>query len=115
MNRHMLEEFHNDPALYRRLAEREQARADTRAKSSAERDAAETGKRERLETRSAAQRIAEPPLDPKTWIERILALRREGKLQEAERSLQELRRRYPDYPLPPELARSPTGAPADSR
>ena len=27
MNRHMLEEFHNDPALYRRLAEREQARA----------------------------------------------------------------------------------------
>lgn len=27
MNRHMLEAFHNDPALYRRLAEREQARA----------------------------------------------------------------------------------------
>ena len=27
MNRYMLEEFHNDPALYRRLAEREQARA----------------------------------------------------------------------------------------
>jgi len=26
MNRYMLEEFHNDPALYRRLAEREQAR-----------------------------------------------------------------------------------------
>jgi len=95
--------------------EREQARADTRAKSSAERDAAETGKRERLETRSAAQRTAEPPLDPKTWVERILALRREGKLQDAERSLQEFRRHYPDYPLPPELARLPTGAPADSR
>lgn len=27
MNRYMMEEFHNDPALYRRLAEREQARA----------------------------------------------------------------------------------------
>ncbi len=27
MNRYMLEEFHKAPALYRRLAEREQARA----------------------------------------------------------------------------------------
>jgi hypothetical protein len=80
--------------------EREQARAEARAKSSNDVDA-EAGKRE-LPT--ATQRVAEPPPDPKTWIERIQALRREGKLEEAGRSLQEFRRRYPDYPLPPELA-----------
>jgi hypothetical protein len=72
-------------------------------------------KRESLGARSAAQPAAEPPLDPKTWLDRILALRREGKLQEAERSLQEFRRRYPDYPLPPELAPLPASAPADGR
>jgi hypothetical protein len=99
---------------------REQARADSRAKSRMETDAVELGKRESAQgdeaaTPSAAQR-AEPPLEPKIWLERILALRREGKLQEAERSLQEFRRRYPDYPLPPELARSPpASAPADGR
>jgi hypothetical protein len=44
-----------------------------------------------------------------------VALHREGKVQEAERSLREFRRRYPDYALPPELARLPANAPADSR
>lgn len=95
--------------------EREEARADVRAKASAEVGTAEAGKRELSQGRNAVQRTAEPVLDPKTWIERILALRREGKLQEAERSLQAFRRRYPDYPLPPELARAPMGAPGDSR
>jgi hypothetical protein len=100
--------------------EREQARADTRTKSRMEADAVEMGKRESAQgdeaaTPSTAQR-AEPPLDPKAWLERILALRREGKLQEADRSLQEFRRRHPDYLLPPELARLPSASvPADSR
>jgi hypothetical protein len=95
--------------------EREEARADARAKASVEATAGEAGKREPLQARGATQRAAEPALDPKTWIERILTLRREGKLQEADRSLQEFRRRYPDYSLPPELARLPTNAPADIR
>jgi hypothetical protein len=100
--------------------EPEQARADTRTKSRMEADAVEMGKRESAQgdeaaTPSAAQQ-AEPLLDPKAWLERILALRREGKLQQADRSLQEFRRRHPDYPLPPELARLPSAsAPADSR
>ena len=70
---------------------------------------------EQPQGRGAGHTAAEPGLDPKTWIERILTLRRDGKLDEAERSLQEFRRRYPGYPLPPELARSPTSAPADGR
>ncbi len=95
---------------------REQARADTRAKSRMETSAGELEKHESPGAGSAAQPAGEPARDPKTWLERILALRREGKLQEAERSLQEFRRRYPDYPLPPELARlAPGSAPAEGR
>jgi hypothetical protein len=95
---------------------REQARADTRAKSRMETGAGELEKHEPPGAGSPAQRAGEPARDPKTWLERILALRREGKLQEAERSLQEFRRRYPDYPLPPELARlAPGSAPAEGR
>ena len=48
-----------------------------------------------------------PLLEPQVWIERILALRREGRVQEAQRSLEQFRRRYPDYRLPPELAALP--------
>ena len=42
-------------------------------------------------------------LDPKAWLERILDLRRGGKLEEADKSLKAFRERYPDYPLPTEL------------
>jgi TolA-binding protein len=41
--------------------------------------------------------------DPQRWIERIRALRAAGKLQEAEESLREFRKRYPDFRLPPDL------------
>lgn len=40
---------------------------------------------------------------PKEWLDRILALRREGKFADAARSLKAFRERYPDYPLPEEL------------
>jgi hypothetical protein len=42
-------------------------------------------------------------LEPKAWLERILELRRRGKLGEADKSLKAFRARYPDYPLPAEL------------
>lgn len=42
-------------------------------------------------------------LEPKAWIERILELRRQGRLEEAGKSLEAFRERYPAYPLPPEL------------
>jgi hypothetical protein len=40
---------------------------------------------------------------PEKWVERIQALRREGRLAEAGELLAELKRRYPAYPVPPEL------------
>jgi hypothetical protein len=45
--------------------------------------------------------------DPKAWLERILTLRREGKLEEAARSLKAFRERYPDYPVPAALKDTP--------
>jgi len=41
--------------------------------------------------------------DIDAWLERIRALRRQGKLQEAERSLHEFRLRHPDHVLPEDL------------
>jgi hypothetical protein len=86
--------------------EREQARAKADAATEAVQ-----GKREGFESGNALPPAVEPPLEPKPWLERILALRREGRLPEADRSLREFRRRYPDYPLPPELAQGSAGAP----
>jgi hypothetical protein len=40
---------------------------------------------------------------PAAWIERVLALRKDGRAAEAEGILAELKRRYPDVSLPPEL------------
>lgn len=47
--------------------------------------------------------FAEPPLPPQKWLERIEELRREGRLTEADASLVEFKKRYPDYPLPEHL------------
>jgi hypothetical protein len=41
--------------------------------------------------------------DPQRWVERIRALRAAGKLEQAQASLREFRKRYPDYPLPSDL------------
>jgi soluble cytochrome b562 len=41
------------------------------------------------------------------WLDRILELRRQGKLEEADKSLKAFRERYPAYPLPPELKSLP--------
>ena len=52
----------------------------------------------------AKEPAAEENLAPAAWVERIIDLRREGKLKEAADSLEAFRRRYPDYPLPAELS-----------
>jgi hypothetical protein len=52
----------------------------------------------------AKQSPSDENLAPAAWIERILDLRREGKLKEAADSLEAFRHRYPDYPLPQELS-----------
>ena len=40
---------------------------------------------------------------PTHWLERIARLRADGKDEEADRQLAELRRRYPDYRIPEEM------------
>jgi len=40
---------------------------------------------------------------PREWLERIARLRREGRAKEADDSLAEFRKRYPDYQIPKEL------------
>jgi hypothetical protein len=46
---------------------------------------------------------ADANLPPEKWLERIADLRRQGRLEEAKRSLAEFRKRYPDYTLPASL------------
>jgi len=65
MNRYMLEEFHNDPALYRRLAEREQARAVHAA------FAAALDGLGRLFGNLKSRLAARTRLRPARWIERL--------------------------------------------
>jgi len=40
---------------------------------------------------------------PREWLERIARLRREGRAKEADESLAEFRKRYPDYEIPKEM------------
>jgi hypothetical protein len=61
MNRYMLEEFHNDPALFRRLAEREQARGIGKAVAWL---FAAIG-------RAFSQAVARLKPGPSRWIERL--------------------------------------------
>jgi hypothetical protein len=47
--------------------------------------------------RMLSRQIVEPP---EKWLERIAALRKEGKHEEADKALEEFRKRYPDYKIP---------------
>lgn len=53
-------------------------------------------KREAVKTQTGA-------LPPEQWLKDIVELRRQGKVAEAEVSLAEFKKHYPDYPLPAEL------------
>jgi len=44
---------------------------------------------------------------PEKWLERIAALRKEGKHEEADKALEEFRKRYPDYKVPESALRLP--------
>jgi hypothetical protein len=45
-------------------------------------------------------RTAKSSLDPETWLKRIAELRKEGRQREADESLAEFRKRYPDFKIP---------------
>lgn len=51
-----------------------------------------------------SKQMVEPP---EKWLERIAALRKEGKHEEADKALEEFRKRYPDYKIPESALRLP--------
>jgi len=53
--------------------------------------------------RATAKSTGKKDESPRDWLERIARLRREGRAKEADESLAEFRRRYPDYEIPKEL------------
>jgi hypothetical protein len=57
----------------------------------------------RLTREDAAK--AEAPRAPEPWLGEIRRLRAEGRAAEADEALAAFRRAWPDYPLPPDLAR----------
>jgi hypothetical protein len=56
----------------------------------------------------ALGKLSEPTVEPpEKWLERIAALRKEGKHEEADKALEEFRKRYPDYKIPESALRLP--------
>jgi hypothetical protein len=53
----------------------------------------------------ALAKLSEPALTPEKWLERIAELRKQGREREAQESLAEFRKRYPDYKIPEALTR----------
>jgi hypothetical protein len=47
--------------------------------------------------------LASAPITPEAWLERIAELRKQGRTREAEESLAEFKKRYPDYKIPEAL------------
>jgi hypothetical protein len=50
-----------------------------------------------------AAKLAKIELTPEAWLARIAELRKEGRQREADESLAEFRKRYPDYKIPEAL------------
>ena len=48
-------------------------------------------------------RALQAPLAPEAWLARIAELRKQGRLREADESLAEFRKRYPDHKIPAAL------------
>lgn len=58
----------------------------------------------RLKQGMSRMRAAEPMLEsPEQWVESIRKLLREGHIEAARKSVEGLQKRYPDFPLPPDL------------
>jgi hypothetical protein len=55
------------------------------------------------ETSAVAGKLAAAPLTPEAWLERIAELRKQKRKREADESLAEFRKRYPDYRIPEAL------------
>lgn len=87
---------------------REQAKVEARSSAAAAADAAPAAPAPAVagtavQSRMRAELAAKPAtveLAPEAWLARIAELRKEGRVREAEESLAEFKKRYPDYKLP---------------
>lgn len=50
----------------------------------------------------AGVRALQAPQTPEAWLARIAELRKEGRQREADESLADFKKRYPDYKIPPD-------------
>jgi hypothetical protein len=51
----------------------------------------------------AAAKLSDAALTPEAWLKRIVELRQQGREREAQESLAEFKKRYPDYKIPEAL------------
>jgi len=80
----------------------EGARPAARAAAAADAAVAGAAAEPRMRAESAAK-LSSAPLTPEVWLARIAELRKEGRTREADESLAEFRKRYPDYKIPESL------------
>ena len=80
----------------------EGARPAARAAAAADAAVAGAAAAPRMRAESAAK-LSSAPLTPEVWLARIAELRKEGRTREADESLAEFRKRYPDYKIPETL------------
>lgn len=52
-------------------------------------------------------KAAKDAVSPEAWLARIAEMRKQGRVKEADESLAEFRKRYPDYPVAPAKAQTP--------
>jgi len=86
------------------------AAAGLREDAAAGRLASSTALEDRAQ--ASAERDAKKDEAPREWLERIARLRREGRVEEADDSLVEFRRRYPGYEIPKEMRAAVLGEPS---
>ncbi len=65
--------------------------------------AASTERGLRRENSASSAESGGPDLSPEHWLDRIRALRREGRTIEADASLAQFRKHYPQFPLPDDM------------
>ena len=57
----------------------------------------------RVRAAAPVAKLSQAPLAPEAWLERIAELRKQNRKREADESLAEFRKRYPDYRIPEPL------------
>jgi DUF1009 family protein len=84
------------------LGRQEQGRKSREAAPAAPTPEATTKPQAKVQESRAVASIA-APLSPEQLLERIAELRKEGRHEEADKALAELRQRYPDYRISDEM------------